>query len=264
MNCEVIDSVQTRFPILSYHAIRADGQRRLPPQWSVEHAVGLGEFRRQMDLIAAGGWEVLDLNRMETSARRRCVAITFDDGEASDLLAAQELRERQLTAAFFVTWSRLGAPSFLTRMQVQQLDREGFVIGSHCMTHTRLTELSAFHLHEQLAGSKKRLEDLLGKSVSALAIPFGAYNQGVLAAAGEAGYRSILTSDFALAVAGARVQPRITIGCWTTIGEFEALLSQRSFAIARRRVINGLYRRLTRLVPAAAGKSGAGGAQVSP
>lgn len=241
--------------ILTYHAILADGQEELPPEWSASHAVGLPEFRDQLDVLASGGWQVVALQALEQpSPPRRSVIITFDDGGCSDLLAAQELRRRSLPAAFFITWSRLGTSSFLSHLQVAELGRLGFTIGSHSMTHQRLTELSAQELRAQLVGSRQRLEGLIGKPVTALALPFGAYNGAVIAAAFGAGYRRIVTSDFALADAGRSVLPRLSITSRTTLKDFRALLAQNRIGIARQRVINGIRRRFNRVRSIAAGK----------
>lgn len=242
-----------RVPILSYHAIIAEAQNEPPMQWSRYHAVARTAFCAQLDLLSAEGWRVLALDALEHMAPpRRSVAMTFDDGQSSDLLAAEELRRRNLPAAFFITWSRLGCPSFLSRGEVVEIDRQGFTIGSHGMMHVRFAELTPQDLHDQLAGSKERLEELLGKPVTALALPYGSYNADVIAAAIAAGYRSIFTSDFALAVPGRSVLPRLTIGAGTTLQDFRALLSDGPIRIASRRALNGIRRRLNRIRAVAA------------
>jgi peptidoglycan/xylan/chitin deacetylase (PgdA/CDA1 family) len=243
-----------RFPILSYHAIIAEDQKELPPPWSPYHALSLAALRAQLDVLAAEGWQAIPPQLlMQFAPPGKSVVITFDDGESSDLLAAEELSRRGLTAAFFVTWSRLGCPWFLSRSQVVQLDRQGFTIGSHGMTHARLTELSAQELHDQLVNSRERLEWLLGKPVTTLAIPYGFYNSAVVEAAITAGYRLIMTSDFALAVAGRCLLPRLTISSRTTLNDFRTMLAENWIAIARRRLVNGIHRRLNRMRLIAAG-----------
>jgi peptidoglycan/xylan/chitin deacetylase (PgdA/CDA1 family) len=240
--------------ILTYHTIIAEKQKELPPQWSPFHAVALPAFREQLDVLASQDWQVVPLHALEQpSTPRRSVVITFDDGGCSDLLAAQELQRRSMPAAFFVTWSRLGSSSFLNRSQVAELGRQGFTIGSHGMTHARFSDLSAQGLRDQLVGSRERLEGLVGQPVTALALPFGAYNGAVVAAALAAGYRRILTSDFALADSGKCVLPRLTISAQTTLEDFRALLGQNRIGIARRRVINGIHRRFNRIRSITAG-----------
>jgi peptidoglycan/xylan/chitin deacetylase (PgdA/CDA1 family) len=246
--------MSSRVPILSYHAILAEDQKQVPGQWSSVHAIPLPAWREQLDVLADGGWQVVALKTLEQSPPRRSLTITFDDGGSCDLVAAEELGSRGLTAAFFVTWSCLGCRWFLSRGQVADLDRLGFTIGSHGMTHARFAELNPQELRNQLLGSRERLEGLLGKPVTALAVPFGSYNHAVVTAAVAAGYRQIVTSDFALAVAGKCVLPRLTITSRTTLRDFRSLLANNRFGIARRRVVNGIHRRLDRIWSMAAGE----------
>jgi len=248
--------VPSRVPILCYHAIIAAAQKELPPQWSRWHAVPQAAFCAQLDILLARRRRVLALDELEQSAPpARSVVITFDDGASSDLIAARELLRRKLTATFFVTWSRLGSSSFLSRTQVVEIDRQGFTIGSHGMTHVPMAELTPQDLRDELAGSRERLESLLGKPVTALALPHGSYDSRVIAAAVAAGYRSILTSDFALAVAGRCVLPRLTIGACTTPTDFLGLLTEGPMRIAHRRVVNGIRRRLNRIRAIAVGQN---------
>jgi peptidoglycan/xylan/chitin deacetylase (PgdA/CDA1 family) len=238
----------TRVPILSYHAILADDCKQLPRYWSPFHAVPLRVFREQLDVLAAEGRNTVAPDHLErTAVPARSVVITFDDGHASDLIAARELRRRGLQATFFVTWSRLGCAGFLNRRQVVELDREGFRIGSHGLSHVRFAELAPHEVERELAGSKERLEWLLGKPVTALAVPYGSYNSRVVAIAIAAGYRPIMTSDFGLAAAGSYLLARLTVHSRTTLRDFRALAAGSWMGITRQHLANSLNRRMTRL-----------------
>lgn len=240
--------VFSRIRILNYHAILADGQTEIPPRWSPYHALPVRAFSDQLDLLVRTGWQVVPLKALDqVSLPRKSVTLTFDDGACSDLVAAQELTRRSMLASFFVTWTRVGSPSFLQPEEVAELSRQGFTIGSHAMTHSHLTEMQPQALRDELVGSKQRLEDLIGKPVTALAVPFGAYNTSVLAAAIAAGYRRILTSDFRLADPAKCVLSRLTITPHLTLSEFGSLLDRNQVGIVSRRVVNGFRRRLYRL-----------------
>ncbi len=244
-----------RVPIFSYHAVLSEELDTLPEDWSPYHAITFSAFRQQLDALTAAGFRAAAPQVLtQPSLPRKTAVITFDDGQVTDLDAAGELKRRGMTAAFFVTWTRLGSPSFLTRKDVVELDRLGFTIGSHGVRHTRLSDLGPEQLREELVGSRKMLEDLTGKPVTALAIPFGAYSNAVIAAAAAAGYRSILTSDFALAVPGRSVYPRLTITPRITCDDFKMLLADSPLLIARRRLVNGIHRRLNRIRALAAGQ----------
>jgi peptidoglycan/xylan/chitin deacetylase (PgdA/CDA1 family) len=224
----------------------------LPEHWSALYAVSLAAFRAQLDFLVADGWRaVLPGALALPSLPAKCVVITFDDGHSSDLLAARELRERGLQATFFIIWSRLGCPGFLDRKEVVQLDREGFNIGSHGLDHVPFSQLTPEELSRQLAGSRQQLQLLLGKPITDLALPFGSYSGAVLTAAMEAGYRRIMTSDFALAIAGRHVLARLAVTPLTTPEAFRAMLGGRWIDIARQRLANGMTRRITRFRAAA-------------
>lgn len=237
-----------RLPILAYHAIVDEDRQPLPPEWSAFHAVSVQSLRAHLDLLTSEGWNVVLPEALrQGSLPPRCVVITFDDGLSSDLIAAGELRRRGLRATFFVTWSRLGCAGFLSQRQVQELRRDGFSVGSHCLNHVRLAELAPRETHRQLAGSRERLEDLLGEPVDCVAFPFGSYNEQVIDSAIAAGYRSLMTSDFALAVAPSYVLARLPVRSSTTLADFRALLTGSFFGIARQRLASGLAARVMRL-----------------
>jgi len=240
--------VADRVPILAYHAIVEDARRYLPQQWSAEHAVSLEQFRNQLDVLVAEGWNtILPEALMQSSLPPKSVVITFDDGHSSDVVAARELNQRGLPAAFFVTWSRLGHSSFLNRKQVVELKERGFEIGSHGWAHVPLAQLSPAELKRHLTVSKQRLEALLGKPVNALAAPYGSYNDAVVAWAVAAGYRRMMTSQFGLAIAGSYQLARLPVDARTTLKDFRALLSGGWLGLTRRRLIHGLRRRVLRL-----------------
>jgi peptidoglycan/xylan/chitin deacetylase (PgdA/CDA1 family) len=240
--------VSRRVPVLGYHALIADDQKELPPQWSPFHALSLSAFCAQVDMLTAERWRVIAPPALTcASLPRKSIVITFDDGHSSDRLAARELQRRGMTAAFFVTWSRLGTDWFLSRSQVLELDCQGFTIGSHGMTHTPMAQLSERELRDQLVSSREHLENLLGKPVTALALPYGSYNDNVADAAIGAGYRLIMTSDFSLAVPGSFLFPRLMIGSRSTMREFRSLLTENRITIGRLRLLNGIRRRLQRL-----------------
>ena len=80
--------------------------------------------------------------------------------------------------------------------QVLEAGSDGFCsIGSHTMTHADLVRIAPSELKHELVESKAALEHLLGRVVDDLALPFGAYNEEVMAAAFSAGYRRVFTLD---------------------------------------------------------------------
>jgi peptidoglycan/xylan/chitin deacetylase (PgdA/CDA1 family) len=219
-----------------------DENAQLPHSWHSFDTVLYSSFCAQLDLLKADGWRTLRpeaLNKPNVwSVGQRQILFTFDDGHESDLLAAAALAARGYTATFFIPWVHVGQPHFLDRQSVKQLSRDGFGIGSHGMTHSRLTAIGPDRLRQELEESKARLEDLVGRPITDLAIPFGSYDQRVLDAARGAGYATIMTSDVRHAALGSksRVFPRLPVKSFTTLADFLTLVGGSDFAVFRWRL----------------------------
>jgi peptidoglycan/xylan/chitin deacetylase (PgdA/CDA1 family) len=72
--------------------------------------------------------------------------------------------------------------------ELASLAAAGWEIGSHTHTHPRLVELSDPDLAEELGRSRRECETRLGLKCNSLAYPYGAEDERVVRAAGEAGY----------------------------------------------------------------------------
>jgi peptidoglycan/xylan/chitin deacetylase (PgdA/CDA1 family) len=214
-------------PILAYHALVDGDDYRLPEGSSRQHAVLLDAFWNQLDFLRAEGWESLlprDLGNYSGSDRKRRFILTFDDGHRSDVLAAAALTARGYRAISYVPCDHIGKPGYMSIAEIRNLARENFGIGSHGLTHTPLTTKPDNVLREELQLSRQKLEDLLGREVVDLAIPFGRYDGRVIATALEIGFTRIMTSDIGLARVGAYKFPRLPVTSRTTDGEFRTLM----------------------------------------
>ena len=236
-------------PILMYHAISSPACTAVPQTSSIEHAVKARDFRAQLDAIVEGCHRTLTLDDLDLPADGpRSLLITFDDGHESDLIvAAPELARRNLHAIFFVVWSYLERPGYLSRDQVIELRAQGFEIGSHGLTHTRLTQINSAEASNELIESKRRLEDLLQEPIAGLALPCGHYNDAVLQAAWTAGYRRVMTSDFRIANREHRVMPRMGPMASTTLKDFKWMLEASRAGAIRHRTIEAIGERLWRI-----------------
>ena len=153
------------------------------------------------------------LSILDEVAERPDVAISFDDGNESDVaLALPALRERGLSATFFVVAGRLGEPTFLDHAGVRALAAAGMEIGCHGMRHRAWRGLDRRALHEELVEAKAILERTLRRSVTRAACPFGSYDRRVLRALRDCGYERVYTSDRGTAPAGSFLQTRNSVG----------------------------------------------------
>lgn len=164
----------------------------------------------------------------------RPIALTFDDGNASDLqYAAPMLAERGLTAAFYVCAGRLGHPGYLDGADLRELVGMGMEIGSHGMDHVDWRRLSGDGLQREIIDARATLADVTGHRIESAGIPFGSYDRRVVAALKEAGFARVLTSDGGLAGDTAWLRPRNTITASWVVGGLAGTINQSEMPSAR-------------------------------
>ena len=182
-----------------------------PAQLREQMAIVAGEFVPvSAELVAA--WA-----RGEGALPDRAVAVTFDDGYAD-----VHDQAAPILAGFGIPGTAFVSPEFADRAgpvpgvgyealrpimgwrEVRALRDAGWTIGSHALTHARLSGLSEEGVREELVNSRARLAQGLGCGVTVLAYPYGTpgtVSSKVRVAAREAGYRAAF-----MAVTGAPSQ----------------------------------------------------------
>jgi peptidoglycan/xylan/chitin deacetylase (PgdA/CDA1 family) len=77
----------------------------------------------------------------------------------------------------------------MSEEQIEQLDKEGFEIFSHTLSHPLLTEIQDSRLDVELIDSKQTLERIVGHEVIGISYPGGSYDSRVRRAVEKAGYK---------------------------------------------------------------------------
>jgi peptidoglycan/xylan/chitin deacetylase (PgdA/CDA1 family) len=126
----------------------------------------------------------------------RAVILTFDDAYAALTRTALPAMKRfGITAAIYVVSNEIGginrwdldlgsAPiPLMSAEEISYWSRQGFEFGAHSRSHCDLTTLSDEKLEDELAGSKRALEQLTPYQVTSFAYPYGAVDDRVAAAA---------------------------------------------------------------------------------
>lgn len=190
--------------ILMYHAITSG---KVKPEWP--WALSMQQFRDQLDFLVAEGYATPTMGELITASGKkwagRTAVITFDDGYIDNLAACEELQKRDMRASWFIVtgsigrtpeWPTDGRPEgrLLNASELREMHDVGMEIGSHSVSHVRLTEANDARLAQELADSKATLEDLLGNSVDSFAYPYGAWNERCGAAVKQAGYHAACTT----------------------------------------------------------------------
>jgi peptidoglycan/xylan/chitin deacetylase (PgdA/CDA1 family) len=169
-------------------------------------------FARQMAELKAEGFESAELGRVKSSkVEAGRIFLTFDDG-FSDVFenALPALREHRFSAIQFLVADLLGRTSewqkasgelpsrLMDQAQIKDWLATGQEIGSHTMTHPRLTQISVSQAREEIFGSKKALEQTFGRAVEHFCYPYGDWSPEIRDLVQEAGYKSACTTKFGM------------------------------------------------------------------
>lgn len=135
--------------------------------------------------------------------------LTFDDGYRNVWRNALPILARhQVKAIQFLVAGHLGRQNdwdvalgekpepLMDEAQVRDWLAAGHSIGSHSLNHRILKKLSPADAREEIAGSKKRLEDTFGVPVRHFCYPSGKFSPRVRDLVGEAGYQTACTVEF--------------------------------------------------------------------
>jgi peptidoglycan/xylan/chitin deacetylase (PgdA/CDA1 family) len=187
-----------RYPfVLCYHGVGPISAGGDPLRLFVSREL----FSHHLDVIQRLGYELLTVTDLwqlmrSGSNARRSASITFDDGlvrTAHEGVAV--LLERGIPCSMFVSTGLLGkrhpdldGAMIMTPAEVVELAAAGVEIGAHSVDHVRLDDLSYADALDQLRRSRAFLEDLLGKSVTSMAYPYGRASEQTIRAVAEAGY----------------------------------------------------------------------------
>jgi peptidoglycan/xylan/chitin deacetylase (PgdA/CDA1 family) len=165
---------------------------------------------------------VLDL----AAAHKHAITISFDDGNTTDIdIALPALQTRGLKATFFIVPGWLGIPGFITAQDVKTLADSGMTIGNHGLHHHFWTELDHDALAHEINAGRTKLEQLTAAQITTLAIPYGRYDDTVLATLQSHHYAHVFTSDSGTADPHAWLQPREHLKARHAEGHLQRLLS---------------------------------------
>jgi peptidoglycan/xylan/chitin deacetylase (PgdA/CDA1 family) len=141
----------------------------------------------------------------------RRVVLTFDDGFCDVFEHALPLlRMYRLRSILFLVSDLLGKfnewqvktgdvkEPLMDAAQIREWLTAGQQIGSHTRTHPRLTQIPLAAAREEIAGSKKSLEDRFGVRIDHFCYPFGDWNETVRDLVIEAGYKTACTSRYGI------------------------------------------------------------------
>lgn len=212
-------------------------------------------FDEQLGWLRAQGHDFVSADDVARFARGECalgdrsVLITIDDGCASAYTRMLPvLRRHRATAILFVTTDPRAAifqeagdeNRRVTDQEIRELVAGGVAIGSHAVSHRPLSAMGEDEIRDELAASKRTLEEATGGNVRHFAVPANWYDERVLRVAREVGYDTVFCSRPDTVRAGMPTfgLPRINVEGQLDLAGFARALAPS--AIAQRRLVLAL------------------------
>ncbi len=200
-NCNKIDTITSKLPILMYHRISPTGAPA-----TARYRVTPESFEEQVKYLHDAGFYSIGLDDWYTAMKTksplpgRAILITFDDGYQDFLTFAWPVLKRYgFSAIVFIVTDEIGGVNrwdnaygeqipLLGWTDIRLLYGEGVEFGSHTTSHPYLPALSASEIVREGARSRAILCRELGVIIKAFAYPHGAEDEVVLHLIGACGY----------------------------------------------------------------------------
>jgi peptidoglycan/xylan/chitin deacetylase (PgdA/CDA1 family) len=201
----------SRIPVLMYHRV-GDALN----DWEARYAIAPAAFAAHMHTLHSAGYRAVDIDAFVgwleggPTLPADSIVVTFDDGFRGVREHALPVLE-QLGWPFTVFlvsdligqqdhWTRDSNPAGVTyplldAAEILDMQSRGVSFHSHTRSHASLPTLDDQALNQQLAGSRVRLTEVLGRDVAYLAYPFGHVDERVEAATRAAGYRAAFSTQ---------------------------------------------------------------------
>lgn len=190
-------SMQQERAILMYHSIASnDDFLTVDPR---KFDLQINYLRENYTIVSLE--EIAACIRNAQKLPRKAVAITFDDGyEDCYLNAYPYLRDYDLPATVFVSTAYVGKEwpftrcrlRMLTWKEIEDMSKNNIEIGAHTVTHLDLRETDLKTARNEVAESKKQIEEHIKKTVTQFSFPFGRSSPQTVDLVKSLGFKTII------------------------------------------------------------------------
>jgi peptidoglycan/xylan/chitin deacetylase (PgdA/CDA1 family) len=179
-------------PILEYHVLGH------PPEGAPypELYVGRTDFEKQMDWLEEQGYQAVTLEQVEEAWYHRGtlppkpVVLSFDDGYRPQFTFALPTLRKHGWAGLL---NLKAEGSELYESNVKAMIAAGWELAAHTIHHLDLTELGPEELKEEVAGSRKILQEEFNVPVNNFCYPAGKFDETVVEEVEKAGFTGATT-----------------------------------------------------------------------
>jgi peptidoglycan/xylan/chitin deacetylase (PgdA/CDA1 family) len=222
---------QAPVPVLMYHVIASPPSSASLPELYVDPKT----FNEQMEALRKQGYVGVSLNQVYDAwfkgaeLPEKPVVVSFDDGYRSQYVYARpELRKLGWPGVLSAIAGRIGKPGAeLSDAMVKNMIDNGWELDSHTINHVDVSQASGAQLQDEVAGSRKMLQQRFHQPVNFFCYPSGRYDDQAVQAVRQAGYLGATTTDEGLASKnGMFTLKRIRVDGSDGVGGLERKLSQ--------------------------------------
>lgn len=189
--------------VLCYHGISET--------WPASTSVRPADFEAQLTSFMRRGYRGATLSEALVSPPdQRILVVTFDDAHSSVWdLARQPMERLGVPGTVYAPTDFVGSDrpmawdgydvwmgteheaelACMSWPQLRELAAAGWEVGSHTRSHPRLSRLAADDIAAELEGSRRICEEQIARPCHSIAYPYSDYDDRVVRAAAEAGYR---------------------------------------------------------------------------
>jgi peptidoglycan/xylan/chitin deacetylase (PgdA/CDA1 family) len=184
-------------PILTYHHVGIPSGSK----WRL-NTVSERSFEYQMAFMKRHGFKVISFEDLVTGITqgqqfsRNSVVVQFDDGyEDNYTYAFPILKKYGFPAIVFLVSDKVGTPGFLTWDQIKEMEKYNFIAGAHTRHHVYLPRVTPEMARDEIAGSKKIIENHLGHPIRYFSYPSGGFSTEIKGLVQQAGYAAAVTTN---------------------------------------------------------------------
>jgi peptidoglycan/xylan/chitin deacetylase (PgdA/CDA1 family) len=181
-------------PILTYHDFGYGKGILVTPE----------NFERQMHYLKTKGFNVISFGELAEGIKHgrkfahNTVVITMDDGYKDNFTYAYPaLKKNGFPAMIFLITNNIGTEAtYLDWDQVREMSAHNISFGGHTKNHVYLPLIEKKEvLWEEIAGSKKAIEEHIGKPVDYFCYPLGGFTGEAEMLVKKAGYKGACTTN---------------------------------------------------------------------
>lgn len=192
------DSKARPVPVLMFHDVGYVGVK----EYSDANFIFKDNLERKLNILIDNGYTTITTKDLYDNwaygkeLPEKPVLLTFDDGYASHFTFVKNLLTRlKVKATFYIIQDRLEMRIYSRDLYgLKELYESGQEIGVHTYSHPDLTKLSYEEMYKEISSCKDFLESELDIKVDTFSYPFGIYNDEVIKAVKELGFKTAVTT----------------------------------------------------------------------